>query len=560
MDKYVYTSKEFGGYIPIYKGGIYMPTLQIVNSGTPNPWGPWGVGGFPAFPLVDDGIFTHLVNKWTDYDLVDIGAQYGVFTTIPFFVFPTTSGNNALVISIYLGNNNLLSLNYTYIDKNGNTLKEHSSSIYQFAGGVERNYYMFLGVDSSGVTIPCFGGNSRNLGEGYDVIVPFVPGGTVSDVLPYSEENFESYAAGSDEYGDYSSESDYGGTFDFHSTGIGIPTAPAIGVSNLGMINVYKPAINSLVGFGEALFPKSTAVEYVPGGADLETILDNLSKSIANAWNNGVSQTGFNNLVDYIIDCHIIPVSPAIGAAENIKVGNTIISGITANKVTQDYVDFDCGTIKIDEPYGNYIDYAPYTKIKIYLPFIGFQQLKPEHVYGCNLTVKYRFNVIDGSCMAWILSDLKKNKQSDGQTIIGQFSGSSAIHIPITGANYASMMSGIVSGIAQTATAGAMANPVGMLQGAVNTMSAKPEFTQSNSYNSSTSFLGVRKVFLTFEWPKSNFSQNYPKEKGLPSNLTVKLSSCHGFTIAKDLHLDAIVCTEEEKNEIAGLLSNGVIL
>jgi hypothetical protein len=124
------------------------------------------------------------------------------------------------------------------------------------------------------------------------------------------------------------------------------------------------------------------------------------------------------------------------------------------------------------------------------------------------------------------------------------------------------MVSGLVSGAAAVLTsgAGAAAKVSAAVSSAVNVAQSRPSVQQSNGYNSTTSFLGVRTPYLLIERSVSSFSENYATENGLPSNVTAKLSTLSGYTEASDLILSGIDATDSELNEIAALLASGVIL
>lgn len=369
----------------------------------------------------------------------------------------------------------------------------------------------------------------------------------------------------SPKYGDASTPEGYsGGTFDDSSDTISIPTAPTIGVSSAGFVNVYSPSPSALTGFGSELFPNLafTPVSSLPAPTDVQTALENIATVLTDFGNqipNIIDMYINSNLIQYVLDCHIIPVAPAVGSAAGIKVGFRTFSQ-TAPKVNSDYIDFDCGSLNVGEYYANYIDYAPFTSAKLFLPFVGFVDMLPEYWQSGTLSVTYRFNVIDGSFVAFVKSTSSKSKLSD--TVIGQYGGNCCVHIPLTGANYSNMVSGLVSGAAAVLTSGsgAAAKVSAAVSSAVNVSQIRPNVQQSNGYNSTTSFLGVRTPYLLIERSVSSFSENYATENGLPSNVTAKLSTLSGYTEASDLILSGIDATDAELNEIAALLASGVIL
>lgn len=365
----------------------------------------------------------------------------------------------------------------------------------------------------------------------------------------------------SEEYGEASIEEGYyEGTFDDSSDEIAVPDMPTVGITDVGFVNVYNPDMYALERLGEEIFPSFIDIDpYVPTGSDTVSALIDIGKSIGNLCSNIpniMAMYSSSQLINYIIDCHVIPVLPIVDTDEFIKVGFRTLSQ-HAKRVTSDYVDFDCGSIELKEYYNNFIDYAPYTRFKLFLPFVGFVPIENEYIQNGRLQVKYRFNIIDGSFMAFIISSSSKSKLTN--TVVAQYGGNACIHIPITGQNYASMASGIVAGTMGAATALSSGNVAGAVSSAVEVASAAPMLQSSNGYNATTSFLSVRIPYLVVERSVSNFSKNYPEEIGIPSNITTAFKDLRGYTTAGNVHLDGIEATEAEKQEISDLLAGGVI-
>ena len=370
----------------------------------------------------------------------------------------------------------------------------------------------------------------------------------------------------SEQFGQASTEGGYtGGTFDDSSDTIAIPTAPTMGVTSAGFINVYSPTQGELVQFGSELFPDLSFTPVSQGGSpssvtDALVAMAQVLVDFGNQIPALIDMYINANLIQYVIDCHILPVAPTTSGSAPLKVGFKTFSQTPA-KVTNDYVDFDCGTLNVGEYYANFADYAPYTSAKLYLPFVGFMDIAPEYWQSGTLQVVYRFNVIDGSFVAYVKSTSSKSKLSD--TVIAQFGGNACVHIPITGLNYANMVSGIISAVSPLLpSAKSNVGTVDKLVNSANTIaSAKPAMQQSNGYNATTSFLTVRFPYLLIERSVSNFSRKYDSENGIPSNITLDFSTLSGFTKATMLHLDGIAgATEDDLDEIASLLAEGVIL
>lgn len=327
-------------------------------------------------------------------------------------------------------------------------------------------------------------------------------------------------------------------THDDTSDTINIPGNPTTGVSTTGMIHVYKITTNDLDNLGEILFPDMG----LP--TDIVDAVTKLYNVIANS-----------NLINFVVDCHMIPVSPQIGSNANIKVGPKT-TNISVPKVTSDYIDATCGSLNIAEWFQGYQDYS-LTKARLYLPFIGFVDVKPEFWQSGTISVDYKFNIIDGSFMCYIRSVSSKSNLNG--SVIAQYGGNACMHFPITGVNYANMVSGVLGAATQVLTGqGSASSIAGGAMSALNTVIQKGEVQQSNGYNSTSALLGVREAYLMIERPVPAFPAYYGHDKGYPANITTALTNVTGFTIIEDIDLSGIPLTQEELEELRGLLKEGV--
>ena len=370
------------------------------------------------------------------------------------------------------------------------------------------------------------------------------------DVIPdikKDDAEYGRYSGGGSGYG--------GGGFDDSSDSFGLPELPQLGISEIGFINVYNPSVQQLTGLADDLFPDIT----LPQPSQLEG-LDAVAENLANTCDTigKFAETFINqNLINYVIDCHIVPVRPTTANNTGLKIGFKTFN-YNPNKVTSDYVAFNCGVLEIGEYYHNFLDYVG-TRAKLYLPFVGFVNVNPEWFIGGRLQVLYHFNVIDGSCIAFIIGTSSKSKLLD--TVVATFGGNCCVHIPITGVNYSSMISGVVSGASQIVSGISSGSISNITSGALGILDAHPDLQQSNSYNAGMSYMCYRKPYLIIERPVADFSQNYPHEKGLPLNATYQLNALSGFTQCDDINFNVnFTCTEEEKNMIKDALRKGVIL
>ena len=260
----------------------------------------------------------------------------------------------------------------------------------------------------------------------------------------------------------------------------------------------------------------------------------------------------FNNPAEAVIGLHTLYYGGSLpaGSTEQIKLGSITATGVTGQPITNRYMEFSCGTVHVQSYYGNVEDNDPYTKVQIWLPFIGFRDLSTNEVMGGNVTVKYGIDVYTGSCVAMI------TVLRDGVTqALYSFEGNCALTEPITGADYSRIVSGLIGLGVGVATGG-----VGAAIGAANLLTNKNiVYSRSGSFSANAGAMGIKKPYILIRRPIAYDANFYEDYYGNPSNNTLTLGQCSGYTRVKDMHLDSIACTADEKREIETLLKSGVI-
>lgn len=377
--------------------------------------------------------------------------------------------------------------------------------------------------------------NSLTFGHSFNVWETALDGIPEEEESPYPEESTE---------GGYTGATN----FDHSSDTISFPAHPAISISNMGFLNVYRVSRSSLENLLTAIMPELQ----VDALTDIGEVLKASFKQTVNG-----------DLLKYVIGLHAVPVNPTEGATTEIKVGFRE-TGCNGFKLSCDYVDFDCGSVNISEFYNNFLDYTG-TKAEVFCPMVGFVPIEPELFLDGTLSIKYKFNVLDGTFICCILSSSSKSQLRN--TVIGTYSGACAVHMPLTSTDYASLMSNIVAGAVSTGsamltagtTAGAAVAGVKASMSALNNINSKPYMNMSNGFNTSAAYMGVKVPYIKISRPVAQFPKNYRHENGLPLNVTAKLSTLSGFTICDNPHLD-FECSEKERQEIYKILTTGIIL
>ena len=260
--------------------------------------------------------------------------------------------------------------------------------------------------------------------------------------------------------------------------------------------------------------------------------------------------------MDTIISVHALPftVTESGGTASPIQMGNYTAS-VSAKLPASQYEVVDCGSVTIDEIWGGYLDYK--CRISIYLPFIGSIPLKADDVIGRTISVKYIFDIITGSCVAYVIND--------EDVCIATFGGNCAFPVPATGANHSQLVTGL-AGLAASAVTGiamgGMTAPVaaGLASSALNVATSKTEYQRAGGFGASTAYMGIRTPYMTVYVPNQCAPDEQSAYTGYPSYITGTLGEVRGYTEIYKVHLTMPGATETEISEVEGFLESGVII
>lgn len=254
-----------------------------------------------------------------------------------------------------------------------------------------------------------------------------------------------------------------------------------------------------------------------------------------------------NNPIENIISCKSIPLS-LDGSTQKIILGN-VDTGVNGDKVANNFTSQTIGSIKINEKYNNFLDYAPYTNVIIYLPYIGFKELDTNLVMNKTLSISYTVDVITGGCLCQI--------QSDGVRLY-EFNGNLGIDIPITASNRAQVEAGYISSGIGIASSAASGNIVGAVTSLINSAEAQYHYASTSSPNPMCVASTNRTCYVIIDRPTYQTLKSFNHTRGKKCYLTKTINSLKGYTIC-DEHIDlsGIRATESEKEELVRLLSGG---
>lgn len=179
--------------------------------------------------------------------------------------------------------------------------------------------------------------------------------------------------------------------------------------------------------------------------------------------------------------------------------------GRTVDYVTEDVIEFDCGSVTLTPRYGNSIDYKHAT-MTAWLPFVGDVSLPVEICTGATVALAYRCNVLTGDCIALL--------SIDGRVI-------------------------------QTST-GNLSYPI--------------PYEDNGDFNLFSN-LTVDADFMRGLTPYVEIieSDALAAPRYVSDETTVTIGDCSGYCEFGDVELSGIIATRDELNEISSLLASGVI-
>ena len=264
----------------------------------------------------------------------------------------------------------------------------------------------------------------------------------------------------------------------------------------------------------------------------------------------------FNDPMQAIIGLHKVFSPVQTSGLGTIKCGY-LDSTVPSKLVSEQYVTIDCGSVSLQEYFGNVFDYPPFTEISIYLPFIGVRRLDPSDIMRATVSVKYHIDVFTGACLA----DVNVKRDTAGG-VLYTFPGSCSVQYPLSSGSYMGIVSTIASTVVSAVTA---PTPLGMgaavLGGITNlAFNSHANVERSGSFTGNAGAMGSKIPYLIISRPQTAMAQNFETLSGYPSNTYTKLSACTGFTQVKFVHVENLNATDAEKQEIEQLLKEGVIL
>lgn len=259
----------------------------------------------------------------------------------------------------------------------------------------------------------------------------------------------------------------------------------------------------------------------------------------------------YNNLTDSIQSIRVYPF--AVSDLGTTTIVDRIICGFfehtaNVNALTSDISIKTAGTYDLKEVFGGWADYAPYTDIDLYLPYIGYTRLDTNLFMKHSITVKYSIDVLCGVITYFVLCD---------KTTILIKSAKICADVPISLASGIDTFTDVTKNVASFGSNLASKRPVGMLTGSSEVQT--PEMV-SNATESGIFYMPT-KCAVKIVRPSYTRAKNYDSRFGYPCYGAYKLSNLTGFTVVENYksHYTKGIKKEEE-DMIKSMMESGVYL
>lgn len=266
----------------------------------------------------------------------------------------------------------------------------------------------------------------------------------------------------------------------------------------------------------------------------------------------------------------------------------------------------DLGSVKVERYYKDWKDFEPYTKVSIYLPYIGCFPLDAKKYYDKTVLIRYFIDLRTGACTACLIAD---------DILLDWFDGIIGTEMPITLTDYSSyaqsqlniIMRNAGIGIAAEGMAGNVMGKIGknMVQG-IGSATAEMSETQGmittigagvggavgavGLAGGIAAGVGMKTAFdlmrngtagYTKTRPASSaminqYMPQYPYFRfeimeidesaylnelyGRPSNASGILANFSGYFEAEDIMLICPIATDNERQEIIDLVKSGIYI
>ena len=246
----------------------------------------------------------------------------------------------------------------------------------------------------------------------------------------------------------------------------------------------------------------------------------------------------------------------------------------SGNALTQEYYYGvrKIGEFTISRKFGNFLDFEPYTKAKIHIPYFNqLHELPLNEIIGKTITLTAGIDLFTGKMTVW-LSDTDRVIDSWEENVTMELSVG-ATNANEIAKNEFNAFAGILTGTMNILGSGkgnlAMKEAGLLTSSGINLITgSQPHYSNKGASTGYMRLVSPDSIYIIMEYPTpviqpsdAKFS-DYAHIYGVPLEDVRSLNALSGFTKVGDIHFDPMGedIYNDEMNEIVTLLRNGVVL
>lgn len=315
--------------------------------------------------------------------------------------------------------------------------------------------------------------------------------------------------------------------------------------------NILNDTYKSIFGTGAGLSV------YALSNEEYHTFLTNIyNPTFFQTWENTIF-----NPTNGIYSCIRVPFTQTNLTLENVStlsISHTNFA-MTTHRITNGFVydeQIDDGHTEIynvNEYFGSYLDYAPYTTAELIIPFYGSISLDINEIMGGSVKITRRCNYLNGDFTVFV-----QCTNRFGISNTHTYSGNAAFTLPIVSGDTGMLnkmldaVAGVVNGLA--------GNVGGAISKTWDALNEGGNVQETQRFSGGAGWMATRNFYLIIRRVCQSNPENYTKENGRQADEFVKFSDLQGYTevSAVDLKFTNGKITPAEIEEIDNLLKQGV--
>lgn len=268
-----------------------------------------------------------------------------------------------------------------------------------------------------------------------------------------------------------------------------------------------------------------------------------------------------DNVMNSIISVVMFPFEiPNDEELNPIRIGRRT-TPVLARALLNNNLIFNMGNCYCYAKYKNFLDYDPFTKAWLYIPFCGLFSIPIQQFMNKYIEIKIAVDLLTGAGMAIVYAD--------GIPVIYK-NAKIGMQIPVTGAdstytmrNYLTAAQSFLGAAGNFAGGNYLGVASNVITAGISIISANNAPIQSEGANSpQCGMLAPNKCYFIIERPRSRLSKvpDYGSLIGFACYQSGLIGSFSGFSKFDNVKLNISNATDFEKSEIIRLLKTGVYL